>query len=208
MIEAVMFDLDGTLIDTETLAMTAGMAAFEQMGYPVEREFLHQLVGVDLPTSDQIVGAAMPLLDQAQLNSLWRTGFSQAMQTGLLLKPGVIELVSSLDIPIAIVTSSGRAEAHQKLELTGLARYFSTVITLQDVTNPKPAPEPYLLGAQRLGVPPERCVVFEDSEPGSQAAHLAGCIVVQVPDVVPSQGRWAHHLATSLLDGARLAGLR
>ncbi len=82
------------------------------------------------------------------------------------------------------------------------------MITLDDVARPKPAPEPYLLAAERLGLPPARCLVFEDSETGAEAAHRAGCVVVQVPDVVPSEGRWAHHLAADLVAGARAAGLR
>ena len=73
--------------------------------------------------------------------------------------------------------------------------------------NPKPHPEPYLLAASLLNVDPARCLVFEDSEAGAQAAHRAGMVVVQVPDVVPSDGKWAHHLAGDLLEGARLAGL-
>jgi beta-phosphoglucomutase-like phosphatase (HAD superfamily) len=82
------------------------------------------------------------------------------------------------------------------------------VITLDDVTAAKPAPDPYLLAANKLGVAPARCLVFEDSEAGAEAAHRAGCRVVQVPDVVPSEGRWAHHLAPSLLEGALAAGLK
>jgi beta-phosphoglucomutase-like phosphatase (HAD superfamily) len=80
-------------------------------------------------------------------------------------------------------------------------------VTVDDVTQPKPHPEPYLLAAQLLGVAPARCLVFEDSEAGSEAAHRAGMVVVQVPDVVPSDGKWAHHLALDLMSGARAAGL-
>jgi HAD superfamily hydrolase (TIGR01509 family) len=112
-----------------------------------------------------------------------------------------------LDLPLAIVTSSRRASAAQKLALAGIAGHFTRVVVLEDVTTPKPAPEAYLLAAARLGVAPDRCLAFEDSEPGAEAAYRAGCTVVQVPDILPSQGRWAHHLAPDLLTGARLAGL-
>ena len=207
MIDAILFDLDGTLIDTEKHALKAGLEAFSKMGHPRSVEFMHALVGVDLPTASEIISQALPGLDQDLLNDHWRKGYHASLDDGLLVKPDVLELLTLKLRPMAIVTSSGRDEAHHKLRLTGLDGYFDQIITLQDVTAPKPAPDPYLLAARLLGVAPSRCLVFEDSETGAQAAHRAGCIVVQVPDVVPSQGRWAHHLATSLMHGARLAGL-
>ena len=105
------------------------------------------------------------------------------------------------------MTSTGRVGAHRKLGIAGIAEAFTHVVTLDDVRAAKPDPEPYLLAASLFGVAPARCLVFEDSETGAEAAHRAGCVVVQVPDVVPSRGRWAHHLAPDLLTGARMAGL-
>ncbi|MGB8815240.1 MAG: HAD family hydrolase, partial [Paracoccaceae bacterium] len=89
----------------------------------------------------------------------------------------------------------------------GLGDAFAHVITFDDVSAPKPHPEPYLLTAARLGVAPARCVVFEDSEIGAASAHAAGMCVVQVPDFLPTEGRFAHHVAADLLSGARLVGL-
>lgn len=208
MFDALLFDLDGTLIDTECLAMAAGLAAFAELGHPVTEAFLHQLVGVDLPTGGKIIGAAMPHLDQSALHPIWQGGFLAAMEAnGLQLKPGALELLGARLLPMALVTSSGRREATHKLAKAGIAEMFDVVITVDDVTAPKPNPAPYLLAAELLGVNPARCIVFEDSETGAEAAHRAGCFVVQIPDVVPSKGRWAHHLADDLLAGARLAGL-
>lgn len=207
MIDAILFDLDGTLIDTETVALTTGMEAFSAMGFPVDVDFMHRLVGVDLPTAAGIIGKALPGLDQIGLQEHWRQGFVAAINRDLPLKPGVVSLLSRRLRPMAIVTSSGQDEAHHKITLTGLGGYFETIVTLADVSSPKPAPEPYEIAARRLGVPPSRCLVFEDSETGAEAAHRAGCIVVQVPDVAPASGRWAHHVAPDLLAGARLAGL-
>ena len=208
MFDAILFDLDGTLIDTESLAMAAGLAAFAEQGHPVTVDFLHSLVGVDLPTAAQIIGAAHPGLDQAALHPVWQRGFMAAMdRDGLAMKPGALDLLGAKLRPMALVTSSSRAEAQRKLAIAGIADLFDVVITLDDVTAAKPSPAPYLLAAQLLGVDPARCLAFEDSETGAEAAHRAGCFVVQVPDVVPSAGRWAHHLADDLLAGARLAGL-
>ncbi len=208
MFEAILFDLDGTLIDTESLSLAAGRQAFADVGYPVALEFMHELVGRDEPTGAAVIAAAFPGLDQSLLQLKWRSAFRLEMAQGLRMKLGARDLLARLTHPVAVVTSSGRASAHHKLGLVGLSDHFAEVITLEDVTAAKPAPDPYLLAAERLGVSPARCLVFEDSETGAEAAHRAGCRVVQVPDVVPSQGRWAHHLAASLLEGARAAGLR
>ena len=208
MYDAIMFDLDGTLIDTESLAVASGLVAFADVGFPVEMDFMHRLVGIDGRSSAVIIRDRHPELDVTRLEALWHAGFEAAMHRGLNLKPGVTELLGqALHLPRALVTSSRRAGALAKLGKVGLERAFAHVVTVDDVTHPKPAPEAYLLAARLLGVSPARCLVFEDSEAGSEAAHRAGCVVVQVPDVVPSQGRWAHHLAADLLSGARLAGL-
>lgn len=207
MYDALLFDLDGTLIDTETIALAAGLAAFAAYGHDVDMAFMHGLVGKDEPSSRLIIGAAMPDIDLDGVDRLWRQGFADGVDRGLNLKPGVKELLAAMRLPMAVVTSSGRSGAHRKLGLVGLGDAFSHVVTLDDVTAPKPAPVPYLLAASLFGVAPERCLVFEDSETGAEAGHRAGCTVVQIPDVVPSAGRWAHHLAPDLLTGARMAGL-
>ncbi len=207
MFDALLFDLDGTLIDTESLAVAAGLAAFAEVGHPVSVEFLHGLVGVDLPGSRRIIGAALPGVDQERLHPIWQAGFAAAVERGLELKPGVAQMLAAGRVPMAVVTSSGRVEAHHKLGLSGIAAAFDLVISRDDVTSAKPSPEPYLLAAQRLGVLPSRCLAFEDSEVGAEAAHRAGCVVVQVPDVVPGTGKWAHHLAENIIEGARMAGL-
>lgn len=207
MYDALLFDLDGTLIDTESIALETGLAAFAAHGHPVSRAFLEGLVGKDDPTAEALIRAEFPGIDLSSVNAMHRTAFADRVERGLPLKPGVAELLASAALPCAIVTSSRREGAHRKLAIAGIARAFVHVVTLEDVEAPKPAPDPYLLAAGLFGFPPGRCLVFEDSETGAEAAHRAGCVVVQVPDVVPSQGRWAHHLAPDLMTGARMAGL-
>lgn len=207
MFDAVFFDLDGTLIDTERLAMAATVSAFAAMGFEVGHDFLHDLVGKDMPTGERLIAARYPLLDLQDLDRRVAFAMNQELLSGMPLKPGVHALLTKIAQPKAIVTSSSRKSAVRKVTQAGLMDAFLHLITLDDVTRAKPAPDPYLLAAKRLGVAPARCLVFEDSEVGAQAAHCAGMHVVQVPDLVPSQGRFAHHLADALISGARAAGL-
>lgn len=209
MFDAVFFDLDGTLVDSERLTVQTGAAAFAAQGHSDVEDLLHALVGIDQVTSAGMILSRFPGLDLDRLNSTWQTAFLAAQAVDLLLKPGASEIVHGLrnSHALALVTSSRRDPAEARLVQAGLRPAFHAVITRDDVTAPKPHPEPYLLAASTLGVDPARCLVFEDSEPGAEAAFAAGMTVVQVPDIIPASGRFAHHVARSLADGARWAGV-
>ncbi|MDO8881423.1 MAG: HAD family phosphatase [Pseudotabrizicola sp.] len=209
MFDAVFFDLDGTLVDSERLTVQTGAAAFAAQGHHDVEDLLHSIVGIDQITSAGMILARFPGLDIHSLNETWETAFLAAQAVDLLLKPGASEIVHGLRDrhALALVTSSRRDPAEARLVQAGLRPAFHAVITRDDVSAPKPHPEPYLLAASRLGVDPARCLVFEDSEPGAEAAFSAGMTVVQVPDMIPASGRFAHHVATSLTDGARWAGI-
>lgn len=209
MYDAILFDLDGTLIDTERLAVEAGRAAFAALGHSDAEDLLHRLIGVDMPSAQRLLRASYPALDLAALDAHWGAHFDAAMAVSVPLKSGAFDLVHDLAArhPLALVTSSGREHAMDKLERSGLMPAFQLIVTREDVTAPKPAPDPYLLAARHFKADPARCLVFEDSEPGTEAAHRAGMRVVHVPDVVPPSGRFAHHIAQDLHAGARWAGL-
>jgi HAD superfamily hydrolase (TIGR01509 family) len=129
-------------------------------------------------------------LDEALVQALLQelqVRYDAQVEAGLPLKTGVQELLALLErhrLPRAVVTSTRRERALQKLERCGLLAHFDTVVTGSDVVRAKPAPDIYLLAAERLGVAPERCVVLEDSVPGVRAALAARMTPIQIPDLV------------------------
>jgi HAD superfamily hydrolase (TIGR01509 family) len=205
---AVLFDLDGTLIDTERATIVAATRALAAQGISVDPAFFHDFVGVDDATSGPRIAARFPALDMAAFLADWKRATARQQETeGIPLKPGVTELLRRVELPVAVVTSSTREQAARKLRVTGLAARFAVVVTCDDVARTKPAPDPYLAGAALLGVDPAQCLVFEDSETGARAGTAAGCFVVQVPDILPTRGEHARIVASGLLEGARAAGL-
>lgn len=209
--DAVVFDLDGTLIDTENLCNAAGVAACDLLGMPVDLPFFESLAGIHDDERVRLIAAHIGgPVDKTAFFAEWDRQCTLRFADGIPLKPGATDLLARLadaGLPLGLATSSRRDPAHQKLRLAGLDRWFQSVVTFDDVPAAKPAPDPYLLSATRLNAAPARCLAFEDSETGARSAHAAGLTVVQVPDIHAATGRHAHHVAATLLDGARAAGL-
>lgn len=205
--DAVVFDLDGTLLDTEAISHAAGLAAFAAQGIAVDPAFLHAMVGVDDATNAARIAASFPRLDLGAFARQWQAEVLDRQAGGIPLKPGAADLLAGIGLPKALATSSQRAAADRKLAVTGLRVHFAHVVTVDDVARPKPAPDPFLRAAALLGADPARCLAFEDSDTGAASARAAGFTVVQVPDIGGARGHHAHHLAPDLLAGARAAGL-
>ncbi|SMX45133.1 HAD family hydrolase [Actibacterium lipolyticum] len=211
MYDAVIFDMDGLLIDTESVALAAGVEACAALGYDVSLDFMHTLIGVDDKTGwARLTAHVGEALDIQQLNREWNRACDKRFADGIPQRPNVLQVLDHIDaraLPKAIATSSRRARAIEKLAMAGLAGRFETLVGVDCVENPKPAPDPYLRAAALLGIAPDRCVAFEDSDTGVRAALAAGMTVVQVPDVVRSAENRAHHTADTLLEGAKACGL-
>lgn len=208
---AAIFDLDGTLLDTEALCNETGVVACATLGLDVGMDFFRTLAGVDdAERARRIAAHAGRPLDPAAFNAEWDRLTYARFADGIPMKPGAVELLAALQdagLPLALATSSRREPARAKLVAAGIARFFRVVVTVDDVARAKPAPDPYLLAAARLGADPAACVAFEDSETGAASAMAAGCVVVQVPDLHGTDGRHATHVAPDLIAGAAMAGL-
>ena len=208
---AVIFDLDGTLIDTETLCNQTGVETCARLGLTVSLATFETLAGVhDAERVRRLSAWTGTAIDLASFNALWDDLSYVRFKDGIPLKPGAWDLlvwIKDRGLPIAIATSSRRQPALTKIDTVGFRPFLQAIVTCDDVAHAKPAPDAYLLAATLLAVAPADCLVFEDSETGARAAWDAGMTVVQVPDIHPASGDFAHHVAPSLLEGARMAGL-
>ncbi|NUP23826.1 MAG: HAD-IA family hydrolase [Streptomyces sp.] len=182
-LQAVLFDMDGTLVDTERLwweavEQVAGRALTEAdeaevLGRPVEH------------TADWLAAATgAPAADLAE--ALHRE-FADRVRAGIVPRPGALDLLDALardGVPTALVTASPRAVADTVLEALGASR-FAVSVTADDTDRTKPAPDPYLAACRALGVDPAACVAVEDTRTGVSSAEAAGCTVLAVPSLAP-----------------------
>ncbi|MDB5445590.1 MAG: hydrolase, haloacid dehalogenase-like family [Phenylobacterium sp.] len=187
-VKAVVFDMDGLLVDTEQVVFEAMRAAAHGIGEEMPFELFKRLVGLPGFVSDAIVlehfGEGFDLAG-------WRTRvshhFDEIAHAGIALKAGVVELLDVLDaraLPRAIATSSTRAAVEHSLGQHGLVERFGAVISRELQTRHKPDPDPFLKAALAIGVAPQDCLALEDSHNGVRAAAAAGMMTVMVPDLL------------------------
>lgn len=208
--EAVIFDMDGLMLDSERAMLRSWSRAAAEAGLAIDASHWLRMVGHGDAVCRGILRELMP---EAQANSVaarCHALYEVEMAAGLPLRPGIVELLQLLvrrGIPRGVATSTHRPRAPRKLQAAGLLDYFDKVTTGNDVPRPKPAPDIYLLAAQRLGVAPARCLALEDSPTGTRAALAAGMQVIQVPDLLAPDAEvraLGHHIVDSLHDAQRL----
>lgn len=206
---AVIFDMDGLLVDSEPVYKRAWQEAASQLGFEISDDHYLSLLG--LPERDyetavlDILGQSFPM---QEFRARWKRLWLKHVADGLLRpKSGAMELVAALQsarVPISIATASTRAYATLSLQSVGLDSLSHHVVADEDVARGKPAPDAFLLAASRLGVSPSECLVLEDSVTGADAGLSAGMSVILIPDLAepPAEFRDRMLLVAASLDEA------
>lgn len=210
-VRAVVFDMDGLLIDSETVVREGVRRAVADMGYAMPNSVFARMIGLPLGDSlDVLSGHFGEGFDIDRFIALERQEIEALLTEGVALKAGVVELLDHLDVlklPRAVATSSARESVETHLGGHHLLDRFDAVVARGDVPRHKPHPDPYLAAALALGVDAEACLALEDSHNGVRAAHAAGMMTIMVPDLLdPTEEMRAKcvHIAESLHEVQRL----
>ncbi len=197
----MLWDMDGTIIDSEPLWLSAELALLERYGLALTPEVRDQLIGSGLWDAAELFRELGVPLSADEIVAEWVQHVGAGMREHAPhWRPGARELLESLrvaGIPSALVTMSVRSLAEHMVELLPPGT-FNTIIAGDEVDHAKPHPQPYLLGAAALGVPIEQCLVFEDSPTGLASAVASGAVSVGIPNLISLRGTSAHALWSSL----------
>jgi HAD superfamily hydrolase (TIGR01509 family) len=207
-LKAIIFDLDGLMVDSEPLSRQAWAEVVTEYGRSLTDSLYHQVIGLRLEDSARMIqeGLALPAT-VLELTRQKEAAWIQIWTRGVPAMPGLPELheeIERLGLPWAVATSSRRAYAEGILAQLGLAERCLAIAAGDEVTQGKPAPDLYLLAAERLNITPAQCLALEDSVPGAQAAVAAGMVVGVVPGGHNTADDFAftHHVFGSLAEVA------
>ena len=184
----LLCDLDGTLADTEPQHCAAWLTLLdEELNLQYDEHWFDQWVGTsDRVVADWLIEKHELFLTVDEMIDAKQVRFHEIVRTDGKSFPGVAEALGRISgiYPLAIATNSGRSDTDVVVPALELDRFTDIVVTATDVEHLKPAPDIYLLAAERLGLPPNRCIAIEDSAPGGLAAKAAGCYLIGLNDGV------------------------
>lgn len=187
-LQAVLLDMDGTLVDTEDFWWQAEASLFAEFGHPLDESHrLHCVGGPMTRVVAYLLDVTGVTIDPAELSVLINQRFVELLDGGAPLMPGAARLLALLAeqrIPTALVSASHRRIIDLVLKNLG-DHPFAFSVAGDEVARTKPHPDPYLAAVARFGAEPGRCVVIEDAPLGVLAGEAAGCPVIAVPSVAP-----------------------
>src|SRR5947209_5879759 len=198
---AVLFDMDGLLIDSEPVWYDVESEVVRRLGGVWSHEHQAACIGGTLDASCRyIIGVTGSSVSVDELTTMLLEGMVEHFRAGLPLHAGALELVDAVrarGVPTALVSSSYRVLVDAALDFIGADR-FDVSVAGDEISRGKPHPEPYLTACQKLSVDPAKCVALEDAASGVQSAEAAGCVVVAVPSVAPIEARPTRPVMASL----------
>jgi beta-phosphoglucomutase-like phosphatase (HAD superfamily) len=205
---AVIFDMDGLMMDTERMARAAWTRALADHGYNIDSADYLRIVGRTVQDAQHILSQLFgPELPFEQVFAKRQAYYDEDIeQNGIPTKAGLFELLDFLErktLPKAVASSTPCWFATRKLERIGVEQRFLAVVCGDMVAQGKPAPDLFLEAARRMAIPPERCIVLEDSEAGIRAAHNARMLPLMIPDLKQPEAeiqQQAYRILPSLLD--------
>jgi HAD superfamily hydrolase (TIGR01509 family) len=206
---AVIFDMDGLMLDSERAIIGCLAEAARELGHDLPEMLWLSMVGHSEAVCRHLLDEAVGETQRDLILRRSHVLYDAVVAAGVPHRPGILAMLDFLQtrgIPRAVATSTRRPLALKKLEASGLLPRFDAICTSSDVEHPKPAPDVYLLAARSLGVDPTQCLVLEDSPTGVRAALAAGMYPIQIPDLIEPDDavRALGHLILPSLDDARV----